>query len=115
MLDKQFTNCAIAPDLVDGLAKPSSASDVYSFGRLFKNVICYFPLNVSELNSSVKDMVKLCLRYDHAERPTCESIIKVKGCLARTCEAFNRRDREEPYIRPLYSTAPTFFYRFVGI
>ena len=29
----------IAPDLVDRLARPSPASDVYSFGRLFKNVI----------------------------------------------------------------------------
>ena len=54
----------------------SPASDVYSFGRLFKNVI-YFPLNVSELPSSVKDIVKLCLRYNHAERPTCESINKI--------------------------------------
>ena len=26
------------------------------------------------------------------------------------CEAFNRSDREEQYIRPLYSTAPTFWY-----
>ena len=67
----------IAPDLIDGLVKPSPASDVYSFGRLFKNVICYFPLNVSELPSSVKHIVKLCLRYDHAERPTCESITKI--------------------------------------
>ena len=63
----------IAPDLVDGLAKPSSASDVYSFCRLFNSVICYFPLNVSEFNCSVKDITKLCLRYDHAERPAFES------------------------------------------
>ena len=34
----------IAPDLIDGIATPSPASDVYSFGRLCKNVICYFPL-----------------------------------------------------------------------
>ena len=67
----------IAPDLIDGLVKPSPASDVYSFGRLFKNVICYFPLNVSELPSSVKDVVKLCLKYNRAERPTCVSIAKI--------------------------------------
>ena len=51
----------IATDLVDGLVKPSPASDVYSFGQLFKNVICHFPLNVSELPSDIKDIVKLCL------------------------------------------------------
>ena len=30
----------ITSDLVDGLVKPSPASDLYSYGRLFKNVIC---------------------------------------------------------------------------
>ena len=64
----------IAPDLVDGLVKPSPASDVYSYGRLFKNDICYI---ISELPSSTKDIVKLSLRYNYAERPTCESIIKI--------------------------------------
>ena len=32
----------IAPDLVDGLIKPSPASDVCSYGRLFKNGIGYY-------------------------------------------------------------------------
>ena len=31
----------IAPDLVDGFAKPSPASDIFSFGRLFKNVMLF--------------------------------------------------------------------------
>lgn len=67
----------IAPDLVDGFAKPSPASDIFSFGRLFKNVICYFPLNVSEIHASVKDIVKLCLKYNYVERPTCIAVIEV--------------------------------------
>ena len=49
----------IAPDLVDGLVKPSPASDVYSYGRFFKNVICYCPLNISELPSSTKALFKV--------------------------------------------------------
>ena len=54
----------IAPDLVAGLVKPSTASDVYSYRRLFKNGTCYYI--ISELPSSTKDIIKLCLRYNHA-------------------------------------------------
>lgn len=67
----------IAPDLVDGIAKPSSASDVYGYGRIFKNVICYFPLPLSELPVTVKNMVKLCLKYESASRPSCKEIIEL--------------------------------------
>lgn len=67
----------IAPDLVDGITKPGTASDIYSFGRLFKSVICYFPLNVSELDISVKESIKACLKYDSVDRPTSTCIIDV--------------------------------------
>lgn len=67
----------IAPDLVDGISKPSSASDIYSYGRLFKNIICYFPLNVSELKVTIKEVVKACLKYNSTERPSCNHVIEV--------------------------------------
>lgn len=67
----------IAPDLVDGIAKPSPASDVYGFGRIFKNVICYFPLALSELPVSVKDIVKKCLKYESSNRPSTDEIIEL--------------------------------------
>lgn len=41
----------IAPDLVDGISDVSTASNVYSYGRLFKDVIIYYPLY--QLNYSV--------------------------------------------------------------
>ena len=31
----------IAPDLIDGMCIPSPSSDMYSFGRIFKNIVCY--------------------------------------------------------------------------
>ena len=67
----------LAPDLVDGLSAPSPASDVYSYGRLLKSIICYFPLNIDEIHTSVKSIVKLCLKYNKLERPTCTKIIEV--------------------------------------
>lgn len=67
----------VAPDLVDGISKSSPASDVYSYGRIFKNIICYFPLKASEVPISVKNTVRMCLKYESVDRPSCRAIIEL--------------------------------------
>ena len=47
----------IAPDLVDGMSDVSTASDIYSYGRLFKNIVTYYPLPIELLSSSLKENV----------------------------------------------------------
>lgn len=66
----------IAPDLIDGVNKPSCASDMYSYGRIFKTIIQYFPLSKETLPTLVVKMVKDCLKYDPLERPTATTVIQ---------------------------------------
>ena len=67
----------IAPDLVDGISDVSTASDIYSYGRLFKNIVAYFPLSVEFLSASLKDRLKQCLKYKDSERPTASELVDV--------------------------------------
>lgn len=52
----------IAPDLVDGVAVVSTASDMYSYGRLLKNIIQYYPLSVDLISTPLKKAIKQCLK-----------------------------------------------------
>lgn len=60
----------IAPDLVDGISIPSPSSDMYSYGRIFKNIVCYTHLEITLLPTSVQALIKRCLKYLSTERPT---------------------------------------------
>ena len=65
----------IAPDLVDGIVKPSTSSDIYSYGRIFKSIICYFPLSRELIPHSIVDMVNKCLSYQASQRPSASCVI----------------------------------------
>ena len=67
----------IAPDVVDGVCSPSFSSDIYSYGRIFKYLICYSYLQPSMFHKSVQSMVKNCLTYANCERPTAASVIDI--------------------------------------
>ena len=62
----------IAPDLVDGVSEVSTASDVYSYGRILKNIIHYFPLSVDSMSALLKKAIKQCLSYKDSDRPSAE-------------------------------------------
>ena len=53
----------IAPDVVDGIAKPSTLSDMYSYGRVFKSIVRYFHITRESIPPSIVDMVNKCLLY----------------------------------------------------
>lgn len=65
----------IAPDLVDGIAKPSPSSDIYSYGRIFKSVVRDFPISPKNIPPDVVSMVNNCLSYDSLQRPNGKFII----------------------------------------
>lgn len=64
----------IAPDLIDGVNAPSPASDMYSYGRLFKCIIENFPVPVDCLPKAAMIAIKKCLKYNSHERPTAETV-----------------------------------------
>lgn len=64
----------IAPDLIDGINAPSLASDMYSYGRLFKCIIETFPIPVDHLPKAAMSAIKNCLKYNSHERPTAETV-----------------------------------------
>lgn len=66
----------IAPDIVDGVNKPSYSSDMFSFGHIFKSIISYFPIPIDQLPRTVVKMVKCCLNYSPQERPSAENVAK---------------------------------------
>lgn len=65
----------IAPDLVDGISDITTACDMYSYGRLFKNVIHYFPLPIDLVSVPIQKAVKKCLKYNYPERPSANQIV----------------------------------------
>ena len=67
----------IAPDLVDGISDVSTASDMYSYGRVLKNIIIYFPLPIEAINTPIKKAIKQCLMYSDAERPTAQHLVQL--------------------------------------
>lgn len=67
----------IAPDLIDGVTAPSSLSDMYSFGRIFKSVIQYSSVNLSAFQPSILSMVRKCLKYHDTDRPTASETMMV--------------------------------------
>lgn len=67
----------IAPDLVDGVSDVTPASDMYSHGRLWKNVINYFPLSLDGIEDSLQVGIKKCLKYDFSERPSASNIVEL--------------------------------------
>ena len=60
----------IAPDLIDGISSPSSSSDMYSFGRIFKSTICHLKLDPDSFQGCTLTMIKRCLKYNEIERPS---------------------------------------------
>ena len=65
----------IAPDLVDGITKPSPSSDIYSYGRIFKSIVRNFPISREIIPPVVVNMVNNCLSYHSSQRPHAKSII----------------------------------------
>lgn len=65
----------IAPDVVDGIVRPSTSSDMYSYGRVFKSIVRYFPIHRESIPSSIVDMVNKCLLYQSSHRPSASSVI----------------------------------------
>ena len=60
----------IAPDLRDGLVRQSTASDVYSIGRVIKTV-CKHKLKKI---ISVSDIAAQCLHYNGVKRPNLQKV-----------------------------------------
>lgn len=58
----------IAPDVVDGIVKPSTSSDIYSYRRVFKSIVRYFPIARKSIPSSIVNMVNKCLLYQSSHR-----------------------------------------------
>lgn len=67
----------IAPDLVDGISDITTASDIYSYGRLLRNIILYFPLPIADISSSLQKNVKRCLKYEYSERPSAKQMTEI--------------------------------------
>ena len=65
----------IAPDLVDGIARPTPSSDIYSYGRVFKSIVRNFPISPKNIPPDVVSMVNNCLSYNSLQRPNAKSII----------------------------------------
>ena len=65
----------IAPDLIDGIATPSTSSDMYSYGRIVKSIVRHFPISSELIPSVIVDMVNNCLCYNSSKRPTAKSVI----------------------------------------
>lgn len=65
----------IAPDLIDGINSPSSSGDMYSFGRMCKNIICYVKIDLALFNEHTLSMIKKCLKYNYKERPTAAEAV----------------------------------------
>ena len=65
----------IAPDLVDGITKPSPLSDIYSYGRIFKSIVRNFPISSKLIPDVIVNMVNDCLSYHFTDRPNAQSII----------------------------------------
>lgn len=70
----------IAPDLVDGISDITTASDMYSYGRLLKNIIHYFPLSLDLISTSLQKNIKKCLKYNYSERPSAKEMAEL--CIA---------------------------------
>lgn len=67
----------IAPDLIDGVSDISTASDMYSYGRMFKNIIVYFPLKPDLISVPVRNAIKQCLKYKDRERPNADHFVQL--------------------------------------
>lgn len=71
----------IAPDLIDGVCSPSFLSDMYSYGRVFKDLLCYSYLQASMFHKSVVSTIKKCLKYNNNERPTAANVVIILDCI----------------------------------
>lgn len=67
----------IAPDLVDGISDVTTASDMYSYGRLLKNIIQYFPLSIGLISTLIQKAIKKCMKYNYPERPTANQMTEL--------------------------------------
>ena len=67
----------VAPDVVDGVSNVTTATDMYSYGRLFKNIITYFPLSVSVINAQIRGGIKHCLKFKDNERPSAQYMVEL--------------------------------------
>lgn len=67
----------IAPDLVDGTSVTSTASDIYSYGRLLKDILKYFPLCTDFFQSDFQRVIVQCMHKKDVNRPSIESVIDI--------------------------------------
>lgn len=74
----------IAPDLVDGISDVTTASDIYSYGRLLKNIIHYFPLPIANISTSLQKNIKKCLKYEYSDRPSAKQMAEILNTM-HTC------------------------------
>ena len=67
----------IAPDLVDDMSKPSTASDIYNVGRILKQTIQYGTVKFDLWPKSLVDVCKQCSSHFSSARPSINEIIHV--------------------------------------
>ena len=67
----------IAPDLIDGVCVPSPSSDMYSYGRVFKNIVCYSQTKIGKLSTPVRTLIKNCLNYYANDRPAAADALGI--------------------------------------
>ena len=67
----------ICPELVNGEARPSPASDIYSFGRILKHTLLYATLELESWPKQLKETCKQTLKYSASVRPTTTDILSV--------------------------------------
>lgn len=74
----------ISPELVDDAAKPSSASDVYSLGRIIKHTLLHSTIDLQVWPKRLKDICRQSLKYSPLDRPAvCEVLCVINDCLTQ--------------------------------
>ena len=72
----------VSPELVSGMSKPSTASDVYSLGRVMKHTILYSTVESEAWPKHLQKVCKLCLKESPILRPKVTDILTaIHDCL----------------------------------
>ena len=77
---KRYTH--IAPDLISGKTKPTPSTDVYSYGRIMKHIMCYGGIDIKKWSRKLLDICKQCLQPNSTSRP---SFLKLSTCITYKC------------------------------
>ena len=64
----------VSPELVSGVSKPSTASDIYSLGRVIKHTILHSTIDSEAWPVRLQKICKLCLNVTPTARPVMEDI-----------------------------------------